>query len=1341
MLNSRWRHILRRTWFTTGGVLAVLAIALAVLMALGQLLLPLLAHYPDRVAQVISQRLHKPVSFASMQGYWQPSGPLLVLHHVEIGQRNGKPALVLPSAKVKLDFGALVMPSRHWVNLRLSGLKLTLRRDKQGLWHVAGFGVAGQGGSQHLALGDLPGNLWLDDLQLDIDDARTGHHYRVRAGPIRVSSGGGEVRFAGLLRRGASSQALKVAGRVGDGGRSGRLYLAAENTNLGTMFDGAAVDGYALDSGHGDVAAWLTWKNRRLTGVTAQVNLADLVVDSPVGKVKAPQLRGLVQMRRTADALRVLMAPGDKGAARVDVAGIGSADVRVVARAHDFDPGNWLSLGALAPQLPPALGRWLAAASPRVHLISADVDWSRKHGLHALDVRFDRLHLVAAGGRPGVDHVHGVLRGDENAVSLELPAQALTLHFPGMYSEPLAFSSVGGDVALWRGAQAWHIATGGITLKRKGFDGQLRGSVRMPVAGGAPTLQLFASVAHADVLVAEQLVPTRIMGPAAAEWLDHGLVAGTLDGARVVLRGNMADWPFAAHDGRFQAHVEISGLALDYQPGWPGATDISVAADFVGNRMLAEVSAGQVQGIKIKHAVASIPDLGKAELILNAQGAASGNAMMDFIRQTPIGTPHASVLDKFDLGGTGDFNFSMVVPLSRAAPDPFTLGGTVQLHEADLSAPDWKLQLDDLNGALVFNHKGFSTRGLTARFHGQPVTLHMAQGPLTGHADWPLEVHMRGRFSLAQLVAGREQLAALADMSSGSAAFDIGFHLDAKAANPMHAHQVLSVHSDLRGIKLDLPAPLTKPAYAVEPLEVQLGLPFAGGHLRVALGDRLHARVRLPADQQPAAVDVRLGAMAPSGPMPASGIRIRGRAEHLDVSGWVKRALSAVGGVGGKMPAIDVDVVAEHTHIFGQQFKVLRIKFHPTPTSLVLDVDGTDIKGNVTIPVHDMNKRGIVARFDRLYWPKVGKVVQGEKTPKAAPAAAKAPVLAAPTPQEAAAVGVAPSSLPPLHVWVGDLRFGDAHLGHARLETWPSSKGMHINMLRTQSKSLHMSASGDWNGTATNSHTHMEIDFSAANLGHMLDAFGYDGIFIGGQTRAHLDASWPGAPYSFSLANVEGTLSVKIGRGRIPKVKPGVGRLFGLMSIAELPRRLTMDFGSIFGKGFGFDSITGHFRFHDGNAYTKDFTVKGPSADIHVTGRFGFRAHDYDQHVLAIPHIGNSLPIVGAVVGGPVGAAAGFLVQGLLGNGLDKVASARYHITGSWGKPEITLVEKHVPAPAPAPASSASAPARASSISMPAPVSTAPASTAPAPAASSLPASAATKTAPMSVPASAASSL
>lgn len=1291
-MRPHWRHRLRRTWFTAGGVLAVLAIALAVLMALGQLLLPLAAYYPKRVAHMLSAQLHQPVSFASMEGHWQPSGPLLVLHQVHIGGRAGQPALVLPTAKVKLDFGALVWPSRHWINLRLSGLKLQLLRDKGGHWHVAGFGVAGQGQMHKVSLSDLPGNLWLDDMVLDVDDVGSGQHYRVRAGPLRVSNGGHALRFAGLLHRGVSPQALKVVGEVRDGGVSGRLYLAADDADLGAMFARASVDHYAVTSGRGDVHLWLTWNQRRLASVTASTDLTDLVVQGPGGKTDVPRLSGLMQYRRHGDHARVLFAPGPQGAARVDITGIG-ANMQVRAKAHHFDPGGWLALAALIPQLPLSTSHWLVNARPHVRLGSAQVRWSKAQGIEWLDVRFDHLSFAAAGKRPGVDHVYGEIHGDHEAVSLHLPEQSLTLDYRPMFRWPFQLSAVGGNVVAWRHAGGgWDIGSDGIDFTGKGVQGQVRGSVLLPAGEGAPVLDLYASLAHADLAQAKQFWPVHAMSRGTIDWLDHGLIAGSIDSASVIMHGSMADWPFKDHQGRFEAHADISGLKLDYQRDWPQASDVSVQASFIDNGLLAIVTSGQVGGVKVKRAVAGIADFGASELVLSAQGSGKGASLMQLVRASPIGKPHADVLKGLKLGGQGDFDFSMVVPLSRKATQPFTLAGKVQLHDADLDNPAWQLHLGGLTGLLNFDAHGLQAQGLTATYQGQPVTLDMDIGPSTGHASWPLKATMHGNFTMAQLVQGREQLQSLTRVASGSAPFDIGFHIDSDAANPVHATQVLSVRSNLQGMALNLPAPLHKPAQALLPLDVQLGLPFAGGHLHVDLGNLLHARARLPADNQPTAVDVMLGVQAPQGPMPAKGIRIRGRAAHLDISGWVRYALSASGGAHQGMPLIDVDVMAGTASIFDNKFSKLDVKLHPEKTQMKLSVDGPEIKGGLTVPLENMNQRGIVARFDRLYWPSPDK----QTASTAAPAPASS--TSAPTPQQAAAVGVAPSSLPPLHVWVGDLRFGDARLGQARLESWPSAQGMHIDMLRTQSASVHMAASGDWNGTAENSHTHLVFSFSAENLGKMLDAFGYDGLFIGGETRVHMDVTWPGAPSSFELANVEGTLSVNIGQGRIPEVKPGVGRLFGLMSIAELPRRLSLDFGDVFGKGFGFDSIKGHFRFHDGNAWTNDLAIKGPAANISVTGRVGFRTHDYDQYVLAIPHIGNSLPIVGAVVAGPVGAAAGWAVQGLLGKGINRAASARYHITGPWDKPKITLVEKHVPkvtTPPPAPAAGTLKPAPA----------------------------------------------
>ena len=243
---------------------------------------------------------------------------------------------------------------------------------------------------------------------------------------------------------------------------------------------------------------------------------------------------------------------------------------------------------------------------------------------------------------------------------------------------------------------------------------------------------------------------------------------------------------------------------------------------------------------------------------------------------------------------------------------------------------------------------------------------------------------------------------------------------------------------------------------------------------------------------------------------------------------------------------------------------------------------------------------------------------------------------------------------------------------------------MHIDQLRTHTNDVQIMASGNWNGIVGDSHTHMVIDFGAENLGSLLNALGFGGLFEGGRTSAHLEATWPGEPSSLAMQRMTGTLKVEVSKGRIPEVQPGMGRLFGLMALTELPRRLSLDFGDVFGKGLGFDSIKGKFHLDDGMACTDDLKLEGVGGRNHHHRQDRPAREDLRPAILVVPHVGNSLPVVGAIAGGPVGAAAGLAIQGLLGHGLNKAASARYSLTGTWEKPKITLMEKTRRCPRPA---------------------------------------------------------
>lgn len=1272
-----WLHRCARA---LGWVAGVTVILLAVTVALAQLLLPLLAAHPAWVAAQLSQRLHRPVSIASMEGRRSVSGPMLVMHDVTIGAAPGETgaALQIPESVLKLDAGGWLWPSRHLFNLHVRGLQLDLARGSDGQWRVNGIGPTA---GQPVSLGRLSMDLWLSDLRVNVADTKLDRHYQLHAGELRLSRQGSRIRVGGTLQREGVPGALRVAGRFREDGSSGKLWLGADEVDMKSLLDGIDMDGYTVGRGHGKLAAWVDWRQGRVSGALLRFDLADLDVSAADGgRASVPSLHGIASLRQIDDGYDVRWAGDDGGALALTLHQPDGAQAHGGVAARNLQLAPLVPWLALKPGLAPGLAQWLGGGHPQGELSRVALRWSRADGLQTVDLAFKNLGIEPSGKLPGVTGLHGELRGDAAALSLELPAQTTTLRFPHLFEQPLVLSKLAGTLALWSQDGRWHVGVDTLDFAGIGYAGQARGEVILPEAGGHPFLDMYATVERADVTAAKQFWPIGSMSPGTIAWLNRALVSGTIEQAQVLVRGDMGDWPFRHNEGRFEARAPINDLVLDYAGHWPKADNIRVVANFVNNGMLAEASGGQSLGVKADKAVALIPDFGESLLDLNVQGSGRGGDVMAFVGKSPIGSHEADTLARLKLGGNATFDFHLVLPLKH--DEDAVLTGSALLKDADFSAPAWGLKLDKLNGPLRFDARGLQADALSAGFRGQPSTLKLAIAGGTGDPATVLSAQLNGNYRVDDLISDRPSLDWLGKVADGRSGFAIGYTI-VRAPGSTAATQTLSIDSPMDGIRLDLPAPLNKPAATSLPLHLTMGLPVDGGDLQVALGQRMRGHFRL-ADgaQKPLAATLAFGEQMPQ-TLPQAGLRIRGHADRLDVTGWVQHVAADSDDNGPGLESIDVST--DHAEWFGRSLGAMKIRAEPQPEVLSLDVDGASMAGNFSIPRQELGRRGVTVRLQRLYWPKDPADSGASPKPAAAVPAETAAVASEVTPEDPAKTGIDPASVPPLHLWAHDLRLGEARLGEARLETWPTADGMHIDQLRALSSRVQITASGDWNGTADNSRTHMRIEFAAENLGDMLGALGYEGLVSGGKTHDQLDASWPGSPSALALVNMSGTLSVRVSDGRIPEVTPGVGRLFGLVSLAELPRRLTLDFGDVFGKGLAFDSISGDFKLADGNATTGNLLIHGPAAKISITGRTGLRAKDYDQQVVVVPHVGNSLPIVGAVVGGPIGAAAGFAVQGLLGKGLNQAAKASYRITGSWDKPVMTLIEKHGPAAAPAP--------------------------------------------------------
>jgi uncharacterized protein YhdP len=218
------------------------------------------------------------------------------------------------------------------------------------------------------------------------------------------------------------------------------------------------------------------------------------------------------------------------------------------------------------------------------------------------------------------------------------------------------------------------------------------------------------------------------------------------------------------------------------------------------------------------------------------------------------------------------------------------------------------------------------------------------------------------------------------------------------------------------------------------------------------------------------------------------------------------------------------------------------------------------------------------------------------------------------------------------------------------------------------------SAKGEWRGKDGGS-DHIEGTMVTTDVAETLKQLGFAPVLEAKTGRLEFDMSWMGAPTADSLKSATGHMQVALDKGQIVGLKPGAGRVLGLASLSELPRRLALDFSDLTDKGFTFDTIRGDFDIHDGSAYTDNVLVKGPAAEIGLIGRVGLKNEDYDQSAVVTGSVGSSPLPLAAFAAGPVIGGAVLLFTQVFKQPLKGLVRGYYRITGSWDNPVVERIK------------------------------------------------------------------
>jgi uncharacterized protein (TIGR02099 family) len=1260
-----WRRRVHHVRLFVQALFAVLVITAAVIIGLGQLALPWLVNHPEKISAFLSEKLKRPVTLDHTEGQWEHDGPVLTLHDVRIASGTAaQPGLTIPQAQLKINFLALFHRNQAWNEFRLVGLDLHLVRNAAGDWRLQGLDTASGGeDSGSSPLFDL-GSLVLRNVNLTIDDSTAGRHIALTSDEIRLINAGDNHRVLARVRSAQTATApIDVIADYDSGSKDGRIYLGGNALGIATILHGSALAGWQMESGEGRLQVWADWTRDTLMQVRSEIDLRNLVITTPqpitarakqtiVPRVGFDRVAFGARWKRTEHGWAtdlgdiVVSRQGvPSNNASIHVEKIDNTPATYVLDAANLDIAAPASIAMLTDALPEVWRHWLYEADPVGDL--------RSLTLRYISMQDFDLAASFAGGAwhsvdavPGVNSLTGSLLGDQDSFALTLPSKSpFGVDTPKVFRRPLEFSNFSGDVAIYRADEAWRIETDALNFEGANYGGQLRGSIDLHDDGSKPSVDAYATVTHAQVEASHLFWPIATMPPNTVNFLDRAIESGRVAAGRAVFHGDLADWPFRENTGRFEARADVDDVRFPYLPDWPAAENLKATATFVNASFRIEASAAQAMGVKVDHATASLSDLGEGTFELDASVNGAGKDLLSFLKATPVGMQHGVQLLGVTIGGTGNVDFHLQFPIKHA--EQVELSGKAILADAEMADAKYNLRLNGANGEVRFNQRGFIADNLLATMRDKPAKLRLAVGGFVTDPQHAVEGSLHANLPARDLLTYAPMLETYSDHVDGSANWNVTFNADVDTVKA--PSQRIDLTSDLRGVTLDLPAPLAKDADTFMPLTMHLDPPTAGGKVDFTLGGILFMHGRLVSGTEPFAANINFGSDT-TAPLPAAGLSIKGHVPQLDVSGWMDFATSDSGGgtsSGDVLAGIDVNT--EALVVYERNFGAATFHLSPVKDALDLTFTGANIEGALHIPTVELRRRGVTAEFARLYWPDPANETEDNAVTRENPA-----------------------SIPPMHIRIDDFHLGQSAFGKTTVESYPVATGTHFEQVSTQSSNVEMRAHGDWLGRPGTDRSTFSIDLSARNLGHMLDAFGYAGVVDDGQTVAHMQGSWAGAPSTFALARLDGTLSVTVKGGRIPEANPGAGRIFGLFNLASLPRRLTLDFGDFFKSGFSFDSIDATFTLKDGNAFTSDLTVKGPAADIAVKGRTGLKAKDYDQTMEITPHVGGTFVLGGALVAGPVGAAAGALLQGVFKN----VTRNRYSVTGSWEKPTMTLLAR-----------------------------------------------------------------
>ena len=875
---------------------------------------------------------------------------------------------------------------------------------------------------------------------------------------------------------------------------------------------------------------------------------------------------------------------------------------------------------------------------PQGRIFNLKLGWKGEAGAFSsfnVRARFENLALRAQGYYPGFVGLTGSIEGNEKGGLASLDSRRAALELPTVFADPrLEFEELTAKAN-------WTLAEGRIdlnlqnlTFNNRDATGNAFGRYRSSLDGPGE-IDITARLGRADGEAVWRYMPLAVNSDV-RDWLRVAISGGRADDARLRLKGDLKDFPFAdGKNGIFQVSAKFAGANLRYAPDWPGIDNIDGDLLFEGKRMRISATRGSIYGVAVSKVSAEIPDLESYEEIINIAGRATGPTA-DFLRFIET-SPVSGQIDRFTEGmratGSGNLALKLTIPLRKLA--------NTQI-EGDYP--------------VFAQRAGGRCRPAAARRGERPSAVHRRQCPHEGCARPVARLaadhqcrHARRRRSRHQCPGQPDHRQPAQDDGPSPARPSVGQCRLARHRPGKKPQRRCQTGIEPGGISSSLPEPFNKTATETMAFQFErsaaASAEAARDQVRIRLGKGLTAHLQRRHEKDRTVIERGIIGIGEMPPLPEKGVLLAANVPAFNVDFW-RNLFAADDGKGGRgsHPVNQLSLRTGELTAFDRQFNDVTLRATLQDDTWQAQVTSREVAGEFSWKADERGR--LRARLKQLT---LGETKPGKS-------------LIAEEPLR---------ELPGLDVVAENFSLRGHKLGRLELLATNDANAWKMEKLAITNPDGILASDGVWQDGGTQ----LNFKLDVSDIGKMLERLGYVDAVRRGTAKLEGKVSWAGAPTRIDHASLDGTLKAEAARGQFNKLEPGVGRLLGILSLQSLPRRITLDFRDIFSDGFAFDTITGSAKVTRGVMNTQDLLIEGPSAKIHMKGDVNVPAETQNLRVRVEPALGDTLA-VGAMIANPAIGAAAWLAQKILKDPFGQMFAFEYAITGSWSDPMVEELQK-----------------------------------------------------------------